>query len=129
VIDEKEIAAIQEELGRLALAATRIDLDGFLEASERIASPQALAAGIPASAVTSAGAWNELARLLKPFREEALSHLGELEAHEAELVPERWACPGCGERRMDELANNDDDTVTCATCGRRYTLPDLEPRS
>jgi hypothetical protein len=128
VIDEKEIARIQQELGKLALAATRIDLDGFLEASEAIASPQALAAGIPPAAVSSAGAWNDLARLLKPFRDEALTHLDELEENESELVAEAWACPGCGERRIDELANNDDDTVTCATCGRHYTLPDLEAR-
>jgi ribosomal protein S27AE len=40
-----------------------------------------------------------------------------------ELVPERDACPECGERRMDWLGC-DDNIVTCGTCGAVY---DLEP--
>lgn len=37
------------------------------------------------------------------------------------LVEREWACPHCGERRMDWLAN-DDDTITCGTCGKVYRI-------
>ena len=35
-------------------------------------------------------------------------------------VREVFACPGCGERRVDELVHLDDDHVQCATCGTEY---------
>jgi rubredoxin len=38
------------------------------------------------------------------------------------LVKREWACPHCGERRMDWLANDGDDTVTCETCGKVYRI-------
>jgi len=38
------------------------------------------------------------------------------------LVPAKYACPECGEMRMDCLANNN-DTVTCLSCGTVYELP------
>lgn len=37
-----------------------------------------------------------------------------------ECVTENSKCPCCGERRMDELVWEDDDTVKCATCGTVY---------
>jgi hypothetical protein len=40
------------------------------------------------------------------------------------LVPERWACPTCGERDMDHLIPGDDDCeiVTCMVCRTVYDL-------
>jgi hypothetical protein len=40
------------------------------------------------------------------------------------LVPERWACPTCGERDMDYLIPGDDDCeiVTCMVCRTVYDL-------
>lgn len=39
-------------------------------------------------------------------------------------VPRGCGCPNCGEQRIDWLAINEDgETVTCNTCGRRYSLP------
>ena len=39
-----------------------------------------------------------------------------------ELVAPIFACPACGECRMDELLIEEDDVVTCNSCGRTYTL-------
>jgi hypothetical protein len=42
-------------------------------------------------------------------------------------VRPEWACPGCGERRMDWLVwTADDDHVVCATCGAPYDPADGE---
>ena len=127
MISENDIRRIQEQLGRLALEAVRIDLDGFIEASDLVGSPQALSAGVSPSAVTSAGQWAEMARLLKPFRDHAVERLAIIRSELAEddegLVPREAACPQCRERRVDELAINEDESVLCATCGRRYQLP------
>jgi hypothetical protein len=105
----------------------RIDLEGFIEASDFIASPQSLTAGASARAVTSAGQWAEMARLLKPFRDHALERLAVIRSKLAEndenLVAREAGCPICHERRVDELTINQDGSVACATCGRRYTLP------
>ncbi len=43
---------------------------------------------------------------------------------EDELVAEEWSCPRCGERRMDWLEVQEDDSIECATCGQRYELPE-----
>jgi hypothetical protein len=130
VISESDIARIQDQLGRLALDAVRIDVDGFIEASDLVASPQALSAGISPHAVASAGGWGEMARLLKPFRDEAVQRLAsirsELAQNAEELVAREAACPGCRERPVDELSINEDGSVVCATCGRRYQLPGSE---
>ena len=45
---------------------------------------------------------------------------------EEEFVPQEAACPRCGERRVDALTINDEDSVDCATCGHRYQLPPKE---
>ena len=45
----------------------------------------------------------------------------EPEPQEDELVQPKWACPQCGERRMDYLIL-DDDTVRCQSCGTAYEL-------
>jgi len=130
LIGEEDIARIQNELGELALAALRIDLDGFIEASELIGSPQALTSGISPKAVASAGQWAEMARLLKPFRDHVVERVAAIREELAEkseaFVPAEAACPGCRERRVDDLAINDDDSVVCATCGRRYELAPRE---
>jgi DNA-directed RNA polymerase subunit RPC12/RpoP len=127
VIGKGDIRRIQEQLDRLAVDAARIDLDGFIEASMMAASPQAATAGLNVRAVTSAAEWAELAQLLKPFRDhviELVSQIRErLADNDEELVPRECACPSCGERRSDELALNEDESVVCATCGRRYHLP------
>jgi hypothetical protein len=129
VIGSSDIARIQEQIGRLALDAARIDLDGFIEATEAAGSPQALAAGIEPDRVTSAGQWAEIARLLKPFRDDAVRRVADIRAavgeQRGDLVPPEAACPSCGERRADELLINEgDDSVLCAICGRRYQLPE-----
>jgi len=41
---------------------------------------------------------------------------------EAELVDETYACPACGERQMDELVWDNNEAVTCQTCGKVYRL-------
>ena len=43
-----------------------------------------------------------------------------------EHVPEKAACPQCGERQADCLTINDEDSVDCATCGNHYHLPPKE---
>jgi len=35
-------------------------------------------------------------------------------------VAEADACPGCGERGVDQLVWQGDDEVRCATCGKTY---------
>ena len=127
MISESDIARIQEELAKLALASLKVDVDGFIETADLVSSPQALTAGISPKAVASAGEWAEMARLLKPFRDHAVQRLEAIrremmEADEEEFVPSEVGCPGCGERRIDALALNDDESVVCGTCGRRYTL-------
>jgi hypothetical protein len=126
VISQEDMARIRDEIGRLALQAVRIDLDGFLEATDVVGSPQALGAGVDPSAVTSAGEWASIAQLLKPFRDDALTRLDrirdQLAEDEGDLVDAAMGCPSCGERRVDELSLNDDGSVVCATCGTRYSL-------
>jgi DNA-directed RNA polymerase subunit RPC12/RpoP len=127
VISEQDIARIQDQLGKLALDVVRIDVDGFIEASDLIGSPQALTAGVNPKAVASAGEWAEMARLVKPFRDHAVERINtireELAENDDDLLTREAACPGCGERRVDELSINEDDSVVCATCGRRYQVP------
>jgi hypothetical protein len=81
-------------------------------------------------AVTSAGQWAEMARLLKPFRDHAVQRLSiirsELAENDEGLVAREAACPQCRERHIDELTINEDDSVVCSTCGRRYLLPGSE---
>ena len=126
MITNDEVARIRDEIGRLALQAARIDLDGFLEAAEVIGSPQALASGIEPRAVTSAAEWTSIARLLKPFRDDAVTRLDRIREvvseDEGDLVDRTQACPRCGERRVDELGLNEDGSVVCAICGRLYSL-------
>ena len=126
MISEQDIARIQRQLGELALQALRIDLEGFIEVTEAVGSAQALSAGISPRAVASAGEWAEMARLLKPFRDHVVARAAQIReeiADPADFAPAGCECPGCGERRVDELAINEDGSVVCATCGRRYMLP------
>jgi len=46
-----------------------------------------------------------------------------INAQAEEVVAEADACPGCGERRIDRLVWQDDETVKCTTCGKQYTPP------
>ena len=129
MISNDDIARIQQQLGELALAAVRTDLDGFLEVTEAIGSPQALAAGLAPNVVASASGWSDLARLLKPFRDNAVERVAQIRQELVDpdsVVSRDAACPSCGERRVDELSINEDDSVLCATCGRRYQLPATE---
>jgi len=123
MIDEQDIARIQEQLGELSLRVVKVDLDGFLEATVAVGSPQALAAGIDPRAVTSAGGWTELARLLKPFRDHSVRQLAAIHKQRtpmSDLVDETDGCPSCLERRIDQLTIQDDASVLCGTCSRRY---------
>ena len=134
MITAEEVAQIQEQLGRLSIMAAEIDLDAFIEVANQIGSPQALAAGIDPRAVGNAPEWAEMARLLKPFRDQAVQRVDRartsrsthgLERHygpDDETVRPELACPGCGERRVDELTLNEDGSVVCATCGKRYSV-------
>lgn len=126
MISEQDVARIQRQLGELALQAVRIDLDGFLEATEAVGSAQALSVGISPRAVASAGEWAEMARLLKPFRDHVVGRYATLQAElrDEDLVRPGHGCPSCGERRMDELTIQDDESVVCSTCDRRYELPE-----
>ena len=122
MISEEDIARVQEELGELAAAALAIDLDGFIEASEAVGSAQALSVGVSPRAVASAGEWAEMARLLKPFRDHVVERYATLQAElrDEDLVRPGHGCPSCGERRVDCLIIQDDESVRCGTCGRRY---------
>jgi uncharacterized Zn-finger protein len=46
-----------------------------------------------------------------------------INAQADELVAEADACPGCGERNIDNLVWQDDDKVKCTNCGTLYKLP------
>jgi hypothetical protein len=131
VISEDDVARVREQLGEFAIASLRIDLDGFLEVVDQVGSPQALSHGFSPQVVASAAEWQELALLLKPFRDEARQRIAAIRAEREgeDVAPAGAACPGCGERRVDELVINDDGSVLCLTCGRRYQLPgEGEPR-
>ena len=126
MISEQDVARVQRQLGELALQAVRIDLDGFIEASEAVGSAQALSVGISPRAVTSAGEWAEMARLLKPFRDHVAGRYATLQAElrDEDLVRPGHGCPSCGERRVDCLIIQDDESVRCGTCDRQYELPE-----
>jgi len=126
MISEQDVERIQQELGELALQALRIDLDGFIEASDLVGSAQALSAGASPWAVTSAAGWAEMARLVKPFRDHVVERVAQIREEmvgAGDLAPAGSECPSCGERRVDELGINEDGSVLCATCGRRYQMP------
>jgi hypothetical protein len=74
----EETARVQEEIADLAIRAAAIDLDDFLEVTEQVGSPQAMAAGINPKAVTGAADWTELASLLKPFRDAAVERIEQI---------------------------------------------------
>jgi len=40
----------------------------------------------------------------------------------ADHVAEADGCPRCGETHQDKLVWQDDETITCASCGTRYVL-------
>jgi hypothetical protein len=128
VISEDDVARVREQLGEFAVASLRIDLDGFLEVVAALGSPEALRHDFAPRVVASAAEWQELALLLKPFRDEARQRITAIRAEreDDDLAPTGAACPGCGERRTDELVINDDGSVLCLTCGRRYQLPGEE---
>jgi DNA-directed RNA polymerase subunit RPC12/RpoP len=132
VISQDDIYRIRDEIGQLALDAVGIDLDGFLDAADAVGSPQALASGIEPQAVASAGEWSEIGRLLKPFRDEAIQRVAQIRAELADadedMVEAAQACPYCHERRVDELGLNEDGSVVCATCGKRYSVAEEEER-
>jgi len=46
-----------------------------------------------------------------------------INAQVGDEVAEADACPQCGERCLDKLAWQDDETVKCTTCGKQYTPP------
>ena len=46
-----------------------------------------------------------------------------INAQADEVVAEKDACPGCGERRVDCLVWQDDGAVKCTACGKRYAPP------
>lgn len=51
--------------------------------------------------------------------------------HDSDLVDQACACPGCGERRADELVwqNDEDEQVRCSTCGMIYSPSTVEGRT
>ena len=73
-----------------------------------------------------------MAHLLKPFRDHAVERLAiirsDLAENDEELVAREAACPQCRERRVDRLTINEDESVVCTTCGRRYVPPGSEGR-
>jgi hypothetical protein len=72
VIRQDDIERIQDEIGRPALQAVRIDLDGSLEAADVVASPQAPVSGIDTGDPSVALAIAELAESMTPMRSPAL---------------------------------------------------------
>ena len=129
----EQIHLIQLRIGRLAVEVSHIDLDAFLEATEGVSSPQAAAHGMSIEAINSAAAWAEMARRLQPFRDRALVTMEQIAAEreglDDDLVAPALACPLCGEVRMDFLEIQDDESVDCAFCGHRYSLPGKEEPS
>ena len=93
----KKTSLASKELGELALAVVRVNLNGFLEVAELAGSPQACRRLQP-RLVTSAFAWAELARLPRPFRGAAVERVGQVREELVdpdELVPEKAVCPSC----------------------------------
>lgn len=47
-----------------------------------------------------------------------------------DLVIDIWACPRCGEQRIDYLIldkeGEGNEEVDCATCNCHYTLPEID---
>jgi hypothetical protein len=78
LMSPEQVAEVQEQLGALAIAAVGIDLEGFLLIAELVSSPQAAAHGINLRALESAAQWFEMARRLKPFRDEAITRLEQI---------------------------------------------------
>jgi hypothetical protein len=130
---------------RLSYAAAvlhTIDLDGLARVHGRLASPQALLDGIPFATQLSAENWLAIVEAALTLRDASRFDDDALAAVEAnlpaplqpvapprfepgdELVDEAFACPGCGERRVDELQVTDDSAV-CLTCGIEFNLPEV----
>jgi hypothetical protein len=78
VITSQQIADAQEQIGLLCVDAANLDLDAFIEVTEQVGSPQALAAGLDLRVVQSAAEWTDLAKLLKPFRDAAIERLRQI---------------------------------------------------
>jgi len=46
---------------------------------------------------------------------------------DSNLVPPNFACPGCGERDMDQLiCDEDGESVACQKCGTSYIVTQLD---
>ena len=126
------------------------DLDLLRTFYERASSAQEVAEGsVTLGQSLSAAHWRALVEAaiafkatVGPFgedvqtavRERVLSATPRAEAEPegdaGDLVREEWRCPSCGERRMDWLPIQDDESVRCGTCGLQYRLPgeEEEPR-
>jgi hypothetical protein len=57
------------------------------------------------------------------YSETRLEFGGDNPAEGDDLVPVQFQCPRCHERRPDFFLLDDDEGVTCQSCGHVYTLP------
>jgi hypothetical protein len=119
-----DVARVRTHLLLLSLRVLRVDLGHFIQTAEHI---QALGQepGNGQLGAGEAGRWAELARLLTPFRDEASSVISRIRYSQAAAEPRRFlpesaACPSCGERRITAVIVNDNGSLLCETCYRRY---------
>ena len=123
-----DLARVRTHLLVLSVRVLRVDLDRFIETAEHV---QALGreSEIDPRAGDEAGRWAEVARSLKPFRNEASKVIARIRYSQSagepdRFLPESAACPSCGERRVTAVLVKDNGSLLCGTCYRRYRPPD-----
>ena len=121
---------------RLSFAAAvlhTIDLDGLERLHERLASPQALLEGFGLTEQRTAEDWLDAVRAAKALRDATRFDADVLEGVQDRLPAELrfpgeervltgFACPACGEDRIDALVVQEDESVRCLTCEQNYRL-------
>jgi len=75
--------------------------------------------------------WRLKAALAKAYSAGYEQAVTDREAHdkqdESNLVPPNFACPGCGQRDMDQLiCDEDGESVACQKCGTSYVVTQLD---
>ena len=83
--EHNQIGGQQEQLLRVVIDAATFDLDDFIETVEQAGAAQAIGSGDDLRFARNAAEWAEIARLLKPFRDEVIRRLDMIIAEDATL--------------------------------------------
>jgi hypothetical protein len=124
-LETGEVApAVGEKTAAEVYAERRRDIDRLLDwLGQELAKHQKQAKADP----RNWGASGDLYRVRSCLIEALAGLRGvEVEGIEDHLdtdVPKVAGCPQCGERCLDKLVWQDDETVKCTTCGKQYTPP------